>query len=809
MRISTVDRRAQLQLVDEIDQRTDPVRRGADGSAELRFPETGVLIELDAPCDHLAVHVAPMGHAVKGQALAADGSVLGGASTVHPHEAPQALVFRAQGIAAVRLEGGANEASIFKVCCHGEPAGKDCEGFVGMRPDNRAVKRFEWKGLVFAALDGNAPLRRTDAVDAGQVPAARGRDGNAEVFFPDAGMHLTLARPCPALELHLMVFTATPVAAVGFDASGRAVAKARSRGASGEPQVLVLEPERGEPIVAVTLSGGGGEAALYRICCLARAGRSDAGGFAWDEASGGGAAREDRRTVAARAAVRTTAAVTGLVDDRPRDPWPGKLLDRREGRDGRSCELVVYEPRDAGLGPWDGFRIDPPPGKTVTLVSVCGIDQRAADARAQDAAVSAHLVGVLTQWTLLPPEKRREIALEPDTEYEIAVGWSWQAWQPDDPDDQPPVPSATAWTAGGTDVLRFRTAPDSTHTDERQDGLNEHVFDVRDIDRYLVGIEPADGRAVHFLDDPVWIHFDAGHVEQLLEQYGRALEIEVRRTDPAPKSPAAPSGDPPLDVVRDWHVLPQALQPRGYQRLNAAISDRAVSPCIPDGAPLGGASLAASVVLEPDAYYDLDVLAPKGGDRPKVRGTRFHSSRYASPRAMIDALGFTHPVRAPYLPDDLIVAAGALPAGGFVEGDAALDAALAAIDAETLPLPARAPRTMVLWSQDPVAGWRVEGLLIDALEPMKRETTVVDASGAAVQGTRIEPLRAALAGQTLSLHRANARWTRLIFRPAAPIALGGAPEHGLSVAFATSDAGELVGTRRLLPVPSLLEREGL
>ena len=812
MRISTVEPRAQLQLVDELDQRSDPVRRGADGSAELRFPATGVLIELDAPCDHLVVYVAPMGHAVKGQALAADGSVLGGAATVRPHDAPQALVFRAQGIAAVRLEGGAGEASIFKVCCHGDPAGKDCEGFVGMRPDNRAVKRFEWKGMVFAALDGNAPLRRTDAVNAGQVPAVQGRDGNAEVFFPEAGMHLTLAKPCPALELHLMVFTSTPVAAVGFDASGRAVAKARSRGASGEPQVLVLEASAGAGagvgIVAVTLTGGG-EAALYRICCLEGASRAGDANADWGTFTTGGLLREGGTAVMARAAVRTATTVTGLVDDRLRDPWPGRLVDRREGRDGRSCELIVFEPRDAGLGPWDGFRIDPPPGKTVTVVSVCGIDQRAADARAQDAAVAAHLVGVLTQVTLLPVEERREIVLEPDTEYEIAVGWSWQAWEPATPDEQPPAPSPSAWTAGGTDLLRFRTAPDSTHTDERQDGLNEHVFDVRDIDRYLVGIEPADGRAVHFLDDPVWIHFDAGHVEQLLEQYGRALEIQVRRTDPPPKSPAAPSGDPPLPVVVDWHALPWALQPRGYQRLNDALSDRTASPCVPDGTPLGGASAAVHVELEPDADYDLDVLAPKGGDRPKVRGTRFHSSRYASPRAMIDALGFTHPERAPYLPDDLVVAAGALPADGFVEGDAALDATLAAIDAETLPLPTRAPRTLVLWSHDDVAGWRVEGLLIDALEPMKRETTVLDASGAAVQGTRIEPLRAALAGQTLSLYRANARWTRVLFRPATPIALGGAAEHGLSVAFATSDAGELVGARRLLAVPSLLEREGL
>ena len=125
------------------------------------------------------------------------------------------------------------------------------------------------------------------------------------------------------------------------------------------------------------------------------------------------------------------------------DDWPGTVLQREEGRDGRTCGLVRFAPRDPHGGPWDGFRIEPPPGKTVALVSACGIDQRAADARANDVAVQAQLVGVVTTAVVAAPDQRREIVLEPGTEYEFEVGWSWQAWQPDDPDEQPPSPDPT------------------------------------------------------------------------------------------------------------------------------------------------------------------------------------------------------------------------------------------------------------------------------------------------------------------------------------------------------------------------------
>jgi hypothetical protein len=961
--VSTLAAGATLLLVDEVDQTVTPPKLGADGSAEVRFPDAGALITLNVPCSRLEVHVAPLGGQVKAEALGADGRVLARDATPAAPTEPYTFVFEVDGLAAVRLLGGRGEAVLYKVCCKGGAAERACETFEGLKPSAKGVRRFAWRGLTFEVVDRTTQLRRSDAVDVSRVPPAPGSDGRAEVFFPRAGVRITLPKPCPAVEVHVMTFTSEPVQAEGLDAQGRPVAQARTSGQQRVPQVLALQPRQGDgPITSVVLGGGGGEAVVYRICCLGagaakscvdfadakladkkvakfeharigfaaisgqpelalvdrvdiapepdRAGRDQRGELAfgntglritlpaacdrvelklmlfepaavkvqaldatgarvWRGATGagvkvpqvlqldargmrvvelaggagaavlyeicyepsarpdfdagvpgtvvvggGGAAQGTPDVFTSRRSTGAATAVTGIVGDTPRDEWPGRVLDRREGRDGRVCELVVYAPSNPRSGPWDGFRIEPPPGRTVTFVAACGIDQRAADARANDTAVAAALTNLLATVTAAAPEERREIVLEPASHYKIEVGWSWQAWQPDDPDAQPPATPPDAWTTGTTTVLYFDTAPDyTTSGDEPQDGLNEYHFDARDVDRYIAGVEPADGRAVQFTGDRIWVHFDAGHVEQLLGQYERSLVIEVRRTDPKPQPGADLSGVlAPLDLTLQWAGAPRDKQPVGYRRINDAIADPAIAPCLPDGAPLGGASLSATAPLEPDADYDLVLLAPKTGDaadRPVVRATRFHTSRYANPRTLLDALGYTV-TTAPHLPDDLIVPEGmALPAGDFVEGDAALDAALEAIDAITLPLPASKPRTYVLWSFDALDGWRVEGLVVDSLEPLKRDATVIGSDGIASTGTRIEPLEAAIGAEAMPPWRANSRWTRVIFKPAAPVALDPAADHVLSLTFAASDSADLSGSRRLRGVPSIIEREGL
>ncbi|TXC62085.1 hypothetical protein FSC37_23200 [Piscinibacter aquaticus] len=91
---------------------------------------------------------------------------------------------------------------------------------------------------------------------------------------------------------------------------------------------------------------------------------------------------------------------------------------------------------------------------------------------------------------------------------------------------------------------------------------------------------------------------------------------------------------------------------------------------------------------------------------------------------------------------------------------------------------------------------------------MKRELTVI-VGGVATPGVRIEPASAAVGAHTLTPYRANARWTRVWLRPAAPFAVpAGPPEPTLRLSFNTPQ-GTVSGTRRLGTVPSLLEREGL
>lgn len=966
-RIAPLQRQDTLSLVDQLDSSVDPLVPGRDGSAEVRLPEGGVAIRFVSAVRGVELHVVLFAGGVKARALDASGREIA-SDAINPTQprVPQVLRLRADGIAVVELAGGSHEALLFKVCVEGGRGdGKTCETFEGLKPADKAFDRIAHHGYVFEPLKRGEPLRLTDAVDQRTLPPRRGQDGDAEVFFPAGGMRVTLPHACAAVELHLMVFTSSGIKALGLDAAGRAVAGDGGSAPQGQPLVITLRAKEGDSIVAIEVHGGGGEALLYRICCvggdgahrcvdfdeLDRPARKVArlvhAGLVFEASSGkpelalvdlvdevaepDRAGRDQRRelrfpghgmrielpsacrrvaldlmlfgsgplrghaldatgarvwrgqttsqakqpakldirgrgirvielfgasdvvalyqlchepdtdvpdeppphddcgrtprpalsaplaerahamvtTASAVAAVQPVAVVSGIVGDRPRDGWVGDIIEQHQGRDGRRCALMRFHPRAGASGPWNGLRIQVPAGKTVTLVSVCGIDQRAADARESDSAVQASLLNIIATVMALPVEERREIVLAPATEYQVEVGWSWQVWQPEDPNETPPEPDPTAWTSGGTDVLYFATAPDAGATPAQQDGLNEHVFDARDVGRFLIGVEPANGRATQFTGDPIWAHFDAGHVKQLLEQYGRTLAIEIRRTDPKPQStPAALDAlIAPLPLTLAWLALPDAMQPVGYQLIHEALKE---APCLPGIGPMGGASVAVTAPLEPEADYDLNVVATKGSDRAVVLATRFRTSRYASPAAMLEALGYGALSTGLFLPDDLVVPDEAvLPAGGFVEGDAALDAALAAIDAETLALPALEAKSYVLWRFDAATtSWLVDGLLVDSLEPMKRELTVI-VGGVATPGVRIEPASAAVGAHTLTPYRANARWTRVWLRPAAPFAVpAGPPEPTLRLSFNTPQ-GTVSGTRRLGTVPSLLEREGL
>jgi hypothetical protein len=499
--------------------------------------------------------------------------------------------------------------------------------------------------------------------------------------------------------------------------------------------------------------------------------------------------------------------VAGRRDGRVTEIWIPKVLSTREPSIGRTCRVVSYEPPADARGPWQDFSITPRGPGQVVLLSACAIDREAEDRRAEDQDARDDLRDAVDEAGSIDPTLRREIVLEPGETYEIAVTWSWTFWRSQDEGrDTPPAP-ADWQPADEVQRFHFRVAHEDAATGETQDGLNEHVFDARDIARYLNLVEPADGREVHFTGDPVWAHFDAGHVGQLVETYGRRLEIEVRRTDPPPQpdAPALADALAPRPGLTTWMAGPPSLDAPSQQRINAAAL---LAPCLPEAPVAGGASLAGQFELEPLAMYDFNLVAPRldGSDPVLVSGTRFLTSRFDGPPALVRSLGFATDGTGPFPPDEIVLdAPAALPAGPLEVSDALMADLLRALDAETLPLPQHRGRSYLIWSLDG-AGWQVQGLLLDSLETLDRTAAVDTGSGAEIV-TRCRIAAGRLGAAALTPLRATRNWTRVFLAPSAPVRL--APgQHELSVSFETS-GGPLTGRRTLSHQPKLLEQEGL
>ncbi len=410
-----------------------------------------------------------------------------------------------------------------------------------------------------------------------------------------------------------------------------------------------------------------------------------------------------------------------------------------------------------------------------------------------------------------PIDERREIVLEPGEDYRIEVSWEWQAWRSNDAgSDSPPANPPDDWTpADEVQRFTFAVADEELDSGNTQDGLNEYRFDPRDVSRYLLRIEPGDGRAVHFTDDPVWAHFDIGHVDELLEKYGRELAIEVRRTDPPPQSSDADLADAlsAIPGIFTWLYGPVGLQDVGYRRINDAVLD---APCLPEGPVVGGGSIMGQFELEPSSMYDIELLAPMagGGDPVVVSATRFTTSRYAGPRELIIGLGYALDGDvAPYGPDDIILdPAATLPSGSTFEiSDGLLDELLRTMDADTLPLPSNKAATYVVWRQVG-AGWEVEGVLVDGLETLNRDAAIQVGDGSEL-AIRFKLDAANLAGTELTVFRANENWTRVFLKPRGGPFSPPDGRHELRLDFESSD-GPLTGARTVGHRPAIMDREG-
>jgi hypothetical protein len=229
MTIQTVAPGGLLVLVDDVDQSVSPAVPGQDGSAEIRFPDAGVLITLAQPCDRVEVAVMLFARPVKGEALAANGQVLAADATSAQQGVSQRLRFAAPGIAAVRLRGGGNEACLLEVCRTGERRGRTCIDFNGVTVREPRFANLRHGGLGFASRDNTPTLSFADRVDVRPEPDRPGKDTRPELAFGEGGVRITLPTACEAVELYLMLFKPTAVNAVALDATGARV----WRGATG------------------------------------------------------------------------------------------------------------------------------------------------------------------------------------------------------------------------------------------------------------------------------------------------------------------------------------------------------------------------------------------------------------------------------------------------------------------------------------------------------------------------------------------------------------------------------------------------
>lgn len=812
-----------LSLIDAVDQSSSTPIFGKDNSAEIQFPSSGMKIELPHPCEAIELWVMLFTkEAVHVIALDADEKEIASAISPVAQRISHRLELRPSDgkiISQIIVMGGGFESVVFRICCLGKKqSNAKCMTFEGLKFPTETVVEFKHKDYLFEDIIGKRNLSMHDRVNAKNEPVNAGRDRLPEISFGERGIRITLPNQCDHVTIGMMLF-GKKVRGQALNALGARVDTDETTSEIEIEQVLEFN---GPDIRVIELFGGNQQAMIYEICCTEALAQHDL--LTHDLLI----SDQDENSTNPEYS-QSRLSVRGIVEDRIVDQWFGKLIQSQSvGK--RICEVVQFEPEAGTSGPWNGFQVKAPRGKEITILSICGIDQIMVDRRNEDADNQSSLQDEIAEVVATDVENRREILLEPGEKYEIVVEWSYQYWESKEGGtDKPPAsPVSDDWKAGTPQTFHFAVAIEELETGNTQDGLNEYVFDARDVNRHLILVEPEDGRAVHFTDDPIWAHFDAGHMEQLLDQYGRKLQIEVCRTDPPPQStPGALSNvlAPLPATALEWMNGPASLQPKGYQRLNAALES---VPCLPDGPVVGGASLAAQFELEPNAMYDLRILAPKtDGSQPSVvTATRFLTSRYSGPNALMNSLGYATDSQSPYRPDDILLSQGAsLPSGVIEEvSDSLLDELMSEMGVDTLPLPRMHAVSYAVWSQSG-KNWELEGLLIDSLESLNRTGAIQSDSGSEIM-IRCKIKYARVKGHSMTVFRANENWTRVFLKPENPIALLGIPKlvldsegkyvleldtggkHKLELDFETSE-GIITGSCTISGIPAIIDREGL
>jgi hypothetical protein len=444
---------------------------------------------------------------------------------------------------------------------------------------------------------------------------------------------------------------------------------------------------------------------------------------------------------------------------------------------------VVYAPTSAAIG---RITVSFPVGRPLGVVGLGGITASARDAAARENQAITDEVARLKAAAAAGPKTdpatnfpHQRAILSPGRLYRIDIDMSWsgEISKQDESGQVAVVDSKadqTLYTPKGSPAplttkrqLFFRTTPKPevrlrvTYGDNgflpwlfnRQD-----VFQPELIERYLAGYDPGQSEEFRFCDDPLRAHFHQDHVAALAKAYGFDISVAVRRVDRSGQEHEAP-----LLLTPKWAFAtdPTYLRPVDQIRYSYAVA----SPCI---LPTPGATASVVQPLEPEAWYEVYVLAKSGNPAMadgRLPGVTFRTSRWRSPLDMFVSLGF--PTAGEPVPDGLVVGDLAIssPAAlgtAVIEGDdQAYQRALLALGLDGWPV-AGSPRLSRMWVPDDAGGWLFAGLMVESPEPIHRPGRV-DLTGLTLK------MDGAGAPTSFDIQRRDRSGSRLIYLTSQPL----------------------------------------
>lgn len=619
------------------------------------------------------------------------------------------------------------------------PAIEVCDFFID-QPVGASLPKLMRDAVTYASRDPQRPLTVTDLFP------RTGADHTPELSFPATGMTITLPRAANKVRARVVINTSddvwTNIELRAFNSAGQVVATVVP---AQRPWAVTELVAQASDIRSVTLTRPG----LLLSFCYTPAFTTGL----LDAIFG-----PDTQTLRV---IGTTS--TGEAQDWDMQAGAPELPPSVIAFAANPCVFVRFKPKQPGLT-WRSFKLLPWRHAHMTVVSLCGVTWEAHQASADDQDTRDDLKGWLDALHLHGKLKYRYV-LDANTEYRMRAKLEYQAWRKTDDDPSPPsVIDESAWRndwpSGVEEVYRFRTAAAAPPATEPVDTSVENSFDVRAVKRHLIGFDPDTASLPHFLDDALGADFDVDHLELLLGKYNRLLGLKVRRTDPPAGSRVEASPDETdTPIATSISSIGAELLALSDVRILDASLGTATDPACASPFPSEGTHISITADLEPDASYDLMLVAPPTAtplsDDVLLARAHFHASHYRSPSEMMGALGFPVGGVSSYPPDELIIDT-TVPSTPVLADDRMFDDALTMLGLDPLPL-AKTARTTVLW-QLVGSAWCIAGVLLEAQEALER-------------GKRMGDIRMKIGTQGLTPVRSNAATTRILLAPATPLSI--------------------------------------